>query len=596
MYSTISTDSSTSPTTSTSPSSDTSDPIPQPSHTSHGQHDPRDYMDDHPGHDRDPDGMEAIGSAMFLQENGNLDGTISGLPHSSHHPYATATQYDSLPQTFVSPPTNPPLNRTSVISRRIRASSSTIPPLPPPPLNAPPAAPFPVITDHTPDPSSSQVPRQYLDVSRSRTDSGGHIRTGSGGRLAALEEETEKFDDGTAEGQQLDYREGESRKDARHLALDTPQNLKRDTHPLPPLPSPTLVSTNSPDTPRNPLHTMKQPPPPRVSSIVQRPRGSSQLSTHSETVNPSLMINSSTNQGTIFQRRTKTSTTPSSRSSSPSGSTASAGSVPLTKGSASSLPGNTVSATGVGRSRSVSQPGQRPSVVGGRVSPVDQNQRPPLPGFASVNGSNPPRKSPFPSRLDTNSQSLMVQTDLLMPSSAVPGANSLVPQPSLLSGNLPTTPTSPLPPVPPTDPLRKPYHMMNLLRNTMTSGTGGYVTRRLHVPQEVWSQGGAKLANVLEKVRVVGILCSALEDLQVSSSDYFGAGNVSSGLALGIGSIGRKEGEAWIAKLEEFSSVCDGVVANFGKKLGVGEGFVLKKTTWGDKLTRRFDKFTNGKK
>jgi hypothetical protein len=138
--------------------------------------------------------------------------------------------------------------------------------------------------------------------------------------------------------------------------------------------------------------------------------------------------------------------------------------------------------------------------------------------------------------------------------------------------------------------------MMNLLRNTMTSGTGGYVTRRLHVPQEVWSQGGAKLANVLEKVRVVGILCSALEDLQVSSSDYFGAGNVSSGLALGIGSIGRKEGEAWIAKLEEFSSVCDGVVANFGKKLGVGEGFVLKKTTWGDKLTRRFDKFTNGKK
>lgn len=113
----------------------------------------------------------------------------------------------------------------------------------------------------------------------------------------------------------------------------------------------------------------------------------------------------------------------------------------------------------------------------------------------------------------------------------------------------------------------------------MTSQTGGYVTRRLHVPQEVWSQGGAKLTNVLEKVRVVGILCSALEDLQVASSEHFGAGNVSSGLALGIGSVGRKEGEAWIAKLEEFSSICDSVVANFGKKLGVGEGFVLKKNT-----------------
>lgn len=130
----------------------------------------------------------------------------------------------------------------------------------------------------------------------------------------------------------------------------------------------------------------------------------------------------------------------------------------------------------------------------------------------------------------------------------------------------------------------------------MSSTTGGYVTRRLHVPCEVWSQGGAKLANVAEKVRVVAILCSALEDLQNSSSDYFGAGNVSSGLAMGIGSIGRKEADSWHARLEDFSNICDGVVSNFGKKLGVGEGFVLKKTTWGDKLTRRFDKFTNGKK
>jgi hypothetical protein len=119
--------------------------------------------------------------------------------------------------------------------------------------------------------------------------------------------------------------------------------------------------------------------------------------------------------------------------------------------------------------------------------------------------------------------------------------------------------------------------MMSLLRNTMTSKTGGYVTRRLHVPHEVWSQGGAKLNNVLEKVRVVEVLCSALEDLQNSSAEYFGSVNGGSGL--GSDNLGRKEGEGWITKLEEFSSVCDGVVANFGKKLGVGEGFALKKTT-----------------
>jgi len=164
---------------------------------------------------------------------------------------------------------------------------------------------------------------------------------------------------------------------------------------------------------------------------------------------------------------------------------------------------------------------------------------------------------------------------------------------------LPTTPTSPLPPTAPTDALRKPYYMMSLLRHTMTSKSGGYITRRLHVPRGVWSQGGAKLQNLPEKVRVVEYLCSALEELQKASGDAFGHGNVSTGLGLGIGSVGKKEGDMWAAKLEEFSALCDGVVSNFGKKLGVGEGFVTKKsggvTSWGGKLTRQLDKLTNQK-
>lgn len=113
----------------------------------------------------------------------------------------------------------------------------------------------------------------------------------------------------------------------------------------------------------------------------------------------------------------------------------------------------------------------------------------------------------------------------------------------------------------------------------MTSRTGGYITRKLHVPQEVWSQGGAKLSNIPEKIRVVEVLGSALEELQNWSVEYFGAGNVSVGMALGIGSVGKKEGEAWATKLEEFMNVCDGVVGNFGKKLGVGEGFATKKSS-----------------
>lgn len=117
-------------------------------------------------------------------------------------------------------------------------------------------------------------------------------------------------------------------------------------------------------------------------------------------------------------------------------------------------------------------------------------------------------------------------------------------------------------------------------------------------------------------MRVVEVLCSSLEEVQHISGAIFGTGNVSASLAPGIG---KKDGELWSLRLEEFSSVCDGVVANFGKKLGVGEGFMIKKTSgvsvlaklsrfgfyidcelkvtsWGGKLTRQLDKFTNQKK
>jgi hypothetical protein len=128
--------------------------------------------------------------------------------------------------------------------------------------------------------------------------------------------------------------------------------------------------------------------------------------------------------------------------------------------------------------------------------------------------------------------------------------------------------------------------MMSLLRHTMASKTGGYITPRLHVPQEVWSQGGARLLNLPEKVRVVEVLCSSLEEVQHASGGIFGAGNVSASLAAGIG---KNEGELWSLKLEEFSNVCDGVVANFGKKLGIGEGFMIKKNSG---VSRWFSKFS----
>ena len=113
----------------------------------------------------------------------------------------------------------------------------------------------------------------------------------------------------------------------------------------------------------------------------------------------------------------------------------------------------------------------------------------------------------------------------------------------------------------------------------MTSKSGGYITRKLHVPYEVWTQGGAKLANLPEKVRVVEVLCEALLEVQNASVEFCGPMGVASGMGLGVGSITRKDGEMWLAKLDEFLTVCDNVVSSFGKKLSVGEGFVVKKNT-----------------
>ncbi|KAJ3790277.1 hypothetical protein GGU10DRAFT_303319 [Lentinula aff. detonsa] len=519
---------------------------------------PADYQD-FPQAD---EGMTAIGAAMFMRDLASPTGfEISGLPSSGTHPYASAPAVyeDTPPSTAVPPILSNGAARSSI--RRLTRTQSNLPPAPPLPSKIPPSA---------PSSSQSEIAHSNLGPARPRGESViGHRRTGSGSRLAALEEEEEKY----SSSRQSTIRESKSQSSSGH-AYDSP--------PLPALPMPSPPLPDLSGTAR-PIPPSKLPPSPRPAN-VSRPRGSSTISTRSDA---SGIINPTPNQGTIYQRRPKTSGPSTPRSSSPAESTTSAGSIPLPKSVVSSLPGTSSSSSLVTtRSRSSSQPpGRRPSIVNGRISPSED--RPPLPSTANgVFGipTVPPQRF---SKSPLNIQSLTVQTDLTNNSSLAPM--------STIAPGVPLTPTSPLPPVPPTDPLRKPYHLMNLLRTTMISTTGGYITRRLHVPQEVWSQGGAKLGNLMEKVRVVDILCTALEDLQGFSSDCFGAGNVSSGMALGIGSIGRKEGEAWIAKLEDFSTVCDGVVANFGKKLGVGEGFVIKKTTWGDKLGRRFDKLTNGK-
>ncbi|KAF9480040.1 hypothetical protein BDN70DRAFT_878069 [Pholiota conissans] len=539
---TISTDSatSTSPTTSASPSSDNSPHIPQQVYTPYIPEDSAMLYSNHTSNYADVEDSRDSDAVYTLDESVLIGSTISGLP-ATQHPYSV--QYN-LPQSL---PTHPAPVRTSMqpnaLSSRRSRTSSNLPPKPPPPISSLPPAPAPI------DPTIVRSDSQGRGG-----DGSGHRRTPS--NLVSLEEENE---DVTSPQTQR----GDDNPNIPNYIQDTPRTSKRESPPLPPLPSPTSEVGFVPRT----QSFSKPPPSPRLQTLsTARPRAVSQLPLRHEPSAPQL---NTTNQIVASQRPAP----PSTRSASPAESTTSIGSIPQSKSVISSVQnGHTP-----GRSRSFSQPGRRPSISSGsgRVSP---DQRPPLPN-PLTNGT--PRKVSVPSKLNPNLPSLQL--------------DSLAPYPAIGFPNLPTTPVSPLPPAPPTDPLLKPYHMMNLLKNTMITPTGGYVTRRLHVPQEVWSQGGAKLTGLDEKIRVVNILCSALEDLQASSADHFGAGSVTSGLALGIGSIGRKEADAWLSKLEEFSNVCDHVVANFGKKLGVGEGFVSRKPTWGGKLFSRFDKFTNGK-
>ena len=437
---------------------------------------------------------------------------------------------------------SPPPGPISVL--RPRATSDLLPPVPPPQSALPPAPHQPI--------------GKHLNTTRPRGQSIGHSRSGSNSRLEPLQEERDKQpEQQTVQAQQRVHSgvDDELRQQPRSAQLDTARS-----QPLPPLPSADSLAISrdvEPAQDRSPTSTKFGP----------RPRGSSTFSTRSEITFSHTLISNSTTMGTISQRRSKASAPPATSTSS-SIQAPDAVPPPTLKPKMPSLT-TSVPPPSYVRSRASSQPGQRPSITGLPSLSYDAPPRPPS-AVAML-----PRKTSVSSKSNSSLPQITVVTGYLSPPLDTP-ANQLVPPPPIPHSNLPTTPISPLPPTAPSDPLRKPYHMMCLLRHTMMSKTGGYITQRLHVPQEVWSQGGARLVNLPEKVRVVEVLCSSLEEVQHTSGGIFGAGNVSASLAPGIG---KKEGELWSLKLEEFSGVCDGVVANFGKKLGVGEGFMIKKNS-----------------
>ncbi|KEP50699.1 putative ATP-dependent DNA helicase recQ [Rhizoctonia solani 123E] len=409
------------------------------------------------------------------------------------------------------------------------------------------------------------------------------------------------------------------------LGRDAGANIIREMRELPPPPS------GSPSTPRLPISNADIPRSSAGVDLIQRPRGNTGSSTSSRGsdgpssagtastvptsfsasveksgvipasnnlgVENGMLVNNSTSQGSIAQRR---------KSAQPSIGHVSALHLALqqqqsqlpplpqtptslqqptvtlpppppvapttTRLTADALPHGAASRLGIapGRLRASSQPGRRPDM--------------PAPPMGSNLASGPRKSSTSHSRVmfGRGAQSPVPWgVAVTAPGMPLNTAQSTGGSPSLVVHIVaPSIPLSSKPGPAPDSQHRKPFYLMGCLLVSLTNQSGGYLTPKLHVPHEVWSQGGAKLVNVTDKMRVVESLVDHLVGLRKCSDEFF---------------LGHRAGGEFLKRLDEWNKHCDFLVGEYGKKLGVGEGVIKKRGGMTDKIMRGFDRITNGK-
>jgi ribosome modulation factor len=255
------------------------------------------------------------------------------------------------------------------------------------------------------------------------------------------------------------------------------------------------------------------------------------------------------------------------------------------------------------RLRTLSQPGRRPalpSFVTEAYPPLNLSDLPTPSPSSSEHGSGGgslPRKTSVPT--PTFQHSVMPPSMPPTPSQQVPSSAPFYPSvsvdrstsPSLHvgvggggGGGLPATeidtPTSaffprfappgvtaasvPLPP-PSMDavqvvsnPLRRPFQLMRQIRVTIVSG--GYLSRRLYIPQNMWTQTGVKLVAIESKVRMIELLITGLEAVEKSGESLLSSRHTL---------FGRPAmGERMIRELDSFDGLLDGIQSTLAKKLG----------------------------
>jgi hypothetical protein len=131
--------------------------------------------------------------------------------------------------------------------------------------------------------------------------------------------------------------------------------------------------------------------------------------------------------------------------------------------------------------------------------------------------------------------------------------------------------TTSLPP-PPADvfqvvsnPLRRPFQLMRQIRTTIVSG--GYLSRRLYIPQSMWTQSGVKLSAIESKVRMIELLLTGLEALEKSGGPLILASTSSQPSLFGMAGP-ESMGERMIKELDSFDGLLDGIQSTLAKKLG----------------------------
>lgn len=341
-------------------------------------------------------------------------------------------------------------------------------------------------------------------------------------------------------------------------------------------------------------------------------------------VTPGSLVNDSTNQGTISQRRQ--SKLPAVESTIP---------FPGSPESNSSVQSPSSSAM---RTRARSQPGQR--APEGDVPPL------PPPGVRKKTSFPPNQRAGSHLRVQTDTSSLAPPVSLYS-HSAASTTRSLPPLPDTAaypsSGNL----ISPLPESQPADHIHRPFHLLRILYASMDpESSGSYLTGAIHISSAVWkasnwtksssnSNGPAgkgrealappKILAQDVKVRVIEALLLHFEVIrQVGAALLDGPRNARYGPTSGSQPPPR-QGDRYVStKAEELVHAFEGLEEEMeasykvlvksgvgfgswkGKKSGVsrqscqmgkgsGANAWQNAMSWGSRITKTMDKMTNGK-